>query len=65
MLVNIGCFQLAFYPNGVSIWKTHIFRIGTLCAIMKSVEGLVYSLILFSFGIFSILYPQSCVDLGF
>ena len=45
MLVNIGCFQLAFYPNDVSIWKTNIFRLGTLCAIMKSVEGLVYSLI--------------------
>ena len=39
MLVNIGCFQLAFHPNDVSNWKTNIFRLGTLCAIMKSVEG--------------------------
>jgi len=65
MLLNIGCLQLVFYPDDVSLWKTNIFRLGTLCAIMKSVEGLVYSLILFSFGIFSNCYPQSCVDLGF
>ena len=65
MILSICCLQLVFYPNDVSIWKTNIFRLGTLCAIMKSVEGLIYSLILFSFGIFSIWFPQSCVDFGF
>ena len=64
MLLNIGCLQLVFNPDDVSIWKTNIFRLGTLCAIIKSVEGLLYSLILFSFSIFSIWFPQSCVDLG-
>ena len=41
------------------------------CAIMRSVEGLVYSLMIFSsigillsFGIFSKWYLQSCVDLS-
>ena len=72
MHLNIGCLQLVFNPDDVSIWKTNIFRLGTLCAIMKSVEGLVYSLMAFSsigsllsFGIFSKWYLQSCVDLGF
>ena len=41
------------------------FFVLVLCAIMKSVEGLVYSLMVFSsFGIFSKWYLQSCVDLG-
>ena len=66
MLVNICCFQLAFYPNDVSIWKTHIFCLGTLCAIMNSVEGVVYSLIsLFFWYLLLFWLPQSCVDLGF
>ena len=48
------------------------FLVLVLCAIMRSVEGLVYSLMIFSsfgillsFGIFSKWYLQSCVDLGF
>ena len=48
------------------------FLVLVLCAIMKSVECLVYSLMVFSsfgillsFGIFSKWYPQSCVDLSF
>ena len=47
------------------------FFVLSLCAIMKSVEGLVYYLMLFSsigfllsFGIFSKWFLQSCVDLG-
>lgn len=38
MLLNICCLQLVFHPDDVSRWKTNIFRLGTLCAIMKSVE---------------------------
>ena len=69
--LNISCVQLVFDPDDVSLWKTNISRLGT-CAIMRSVEGLVYSLMAFSsigsllsFGIFSKWYLQSCVDLGF
>ena len=47
------------------------FLVLVLCVIMRSVEGLVYSLMIFSsigillsFGIFSKWYLQSCVDLG-
>ena len=49
--LNISCLHLIFDPDDVSPWKTNIFRLDT-CAIMKSVEGLVYSLMIFSsFGI--------------
>ena len=49
--LNISCLRLIFDPDDVSPWKTNIFRLGT-CVIMKSVEGLVYSLMIFSsFGI--------------
>ena len=47
------------------------FLVLVLCAIMRSLEGLVYSLMIFSsfgillsLGIFSKWYLQSCVDLG-
>ena len=49
--LNISCLHLIFDPDDVSPWKKNIFRLGT-CAIMKSVESLVYSLMIFSsFGI--------------
>ena len=51
MLLNIGCLQLVFDPNDMSLWKTNIFRLGTLCHHEKW-RGFVYSLMVFSsFGI--------------
>ena len=49
--LNFSSLHLIFDPDDVSPWKTNIFRLGT-CAIMKSVEGLIHSLNLISFGMF-------------
>ena len=66
MLLNISCLQLAFDPDDVSLWKTNISRLGTLCHHEKCRGfGLFLDGILLSFGIFSKWYLQSCVDLGF
>ena len=35
MLLNISCLQLVFDPDGVSLWKTNISRLGTLCHHVK------------------------------
>ena len=65
MILNIGCLQLVFYPDDVSLWKTNIFRLGTLCAIMKSVEGFCLFFDITFVLVSSFWFPQSCVDLGF
>ena len=31
MLLNVSCLQLVFGPDDVSLWKTNISRLGTLC----------------------------------
>ena len=31
MFLNISCLQLVFDPDDVSLWKTNISRLGTLC----------------------------------
>ena len=36
MLLNISCLQLLFDPDDVSLWKTNISRLGTLCHHEKS-----------------------------
>ena len=71
MLLNISCLQLVFDPNDMSLWKTNIFRLGTLCHHEKW-GGFVYSLMVFSsfgillsFVIFSKWYLQSCVGFGY
>jgi len=35
MLLNISCLQLVFDPDDVSLWKTNISRLGTLCHHVK------------------------------
>ena len=58
-------FNSPFIPM-TCLFGRQTFFVLVLCAIMKSVEGLVYSLMVFSsFGIFSKWYLQSCVDLCF
>ena len=59
-----------FFIPMTCLFGRQTFLVLVLCAIMRSVEGLVYSLMIFSsigillsFGIFSKWYLQSCVDL--
>ena len=48
MLLRISCLQLTFYPDDVSLWKTNISRLGTLCHHEKCRGfGLFFGLILF------------------
>ena len=63
-------FRLPFIPM-ICLFGRQTFLVLVLCANMRSVESLVYSLMVFSsigillsFGIFSKWYLQSCVDLG-
>ena len=81
MYKSWGSNPICFWTLVVFIWYSipmtclfgrQTFFVLVPCAIMKSVEGLVYSLMIFSsigillsFGIFSKWYLQSCVDLGF
>src|SRR5664279_2631419 len=43
LLLIFDLCHLVFDPDDVSLWKTNLFVL-VLCAIMKSVEGLVYLL---------------------
>ena len=64
--LNIGCLQLVFYPDDVSLWKTNIFFVLVLCVPSWKVWRVWFILwSYFSFGIFYIWFPQSCVDFGF
>ena len=66
ILVNISCFQLVFYPNDVSIWKTNIFLSWYFVCHHEKCRGIgLLFWYHFSFGIFLFWFPQSCVDLGF
>ena len=71
MLLNISLPQFGILIPMTCLFGRQTFLVLVLCAIMRSVEGLVYSLMVFSsigillsFGIFSKWFLQSCVDLG-
>ena len=71
MLLNISCLQLVFDPDDVSLWKTNISRLGTLCHHEKCrgfglfLDDIFINWYFDFIGIFSKWYLQSCVDLGF
>ena len=70
MLLNISCIQFTFDPDDVSLWKTNISRLGTLCHHEKCrgfglfLDDIFINWFLAFIGIFSKWYLQSCVDLG-
>ena len=64
MFQNTICFQLVFDPDDMSLWKTSIFRLDTLCHHEKC-RGLDSFLKPnFIWYVFSTWYLKSCVDLG-
>ena len=65
MLLNISCLQLTFDPDEMSLWKTNISRLGTLCHHEKY-RGfdLFRDDSFINWYLVFIWYLQSCVDLG-
>ena len=68
--LNISCLHLAFYPDDMSLWKTNIFRLDTLCHHEKCrgfglfLDDIFIIWYLVFIGIFSKWFLHSCIDLG-